>query len=148
MLALFARYASETPHRVALADADTQLTFAELDDASERIALALQQRKVGAEQPVAVCIERSVHFAVALLGVMKSGAYAVPLDPAAPRERLVAAVDACGAQWVLTAEGGQVTHAVGAAKTLDIDSLANRLFIEFGLRMPTLDCACESGTRE
>ncbi|CAE6772552.1 non-ribosomal peptide synthetase [Paraburkholderia domus] len=124
VLALFARYASETPHRVALADADTQLTFAELDDASRRIALALQQRNVGAEQPVAVSIERSVRFAVALLGVMKSGAYAVPLDPAAPHERLVAAVDACGAQWVLTAEGGQVTHAVGAAKTLDIDSLA------------------------
>ncbi|WP_434114536.1 amino acid adenylation domain-containing protein [Paraburkholderia caffeinilytica] len=121
VLALFARHASETPHRVALADADTQLTFAELDDASERIAFALQQLGVGAEQPVAVCIERSVRFAVALLGVMKSGAYAVPLDPTAPHERLSAAVDACGAQWMLTA-GGALT--VGSATALDIDALA------------------------
>jgi amino acid adenylation domain-containing protein/non-ribosomal peptide synthase protein (TIGR01720 family) len=124
VLALFARHASETPQCIALADADTQLTFAELDDASERIALALQQRNVGAEQPVAVCIERSVRFAVALLGVMKSGACAVPLDPAAPRERLAAAVDACGAQWMLTAGGAQVALAAGNARTLDLDSLA------------------------
>ncbi|MCX4172667.1 MULTISPECIES: non-ribosomal peptide synthetase [Paraburkholderia] len=123
VLALFARHASETPRRVALADADTQLTFAELDDASDRIALALQQCKVGVEQPVAVCIERSVRFAVALLGVMKSGAYAVPLDPAAPHERLAAAVDACGAQWMLTAGGVQAPPAVGNARTLDLDSL-------------------------
>ena len=40
---------------------------------------------------MAVCIERSVRFVVALIGVMKSGAYAVPLDPVdaagAPRRR-------------------------------------------------------------
>ncbi|MFM0300727.1 amino acid adenylation domain-containing protein [Paraburkholderia sediminicola] len=124
VLALFAHHASETPHRVALADTDTQLTFAELDDASDRIALALQRRGVGAEQPVAVCIERSVRFAVALLGVMKSGAYAVPLDPTAPHERLAAAVDACGAHWMLTAGGVQGALAVGNATTLDFDELA------------------------
>ncbi|MEZ0601060.1 amino acid adenylation domain-containing protein [Paraburkholderia sp. IW21] len=123
VLALFARHASETPHRVALVDADTQITFAELDDASDRIALALQKRGVRGEQPVAVCIERSVRFAVALIGVMKSGAYVVPLDPAAPHERLAAAVEACGAQWMLTAGQPQTAQAGGAAKTLDFDSL-------------------------
>ncbi|MFM0666710.1 amino acid adenylation domain-containing protein [Paraburkholderia sediminicola] len=121
ILALFARHARETPHRVALADADTQLTYAELDAASDRIAFALRQRGVDVEQPVAVCIERSVRFAVALIGVMKSGAYVVPLDPAAPHERLTASVDACGARWLLTTSKDVTT--VGAATALDFDTL-------------------------
>jgi amino acid adenylation domain-containing protein/non-ribosomal peptide synthase protein (TIGR01720 family) len=121
VLALFARHAHETPHRVALADADTQLTYAELDAASDRIAFALRQHGVGAEQPVAVCIERSVSFAVALIGVMKSGAYVVPLDPAVPHERLTASVDACGTRWMLTTSK-DVTSA-GAATALDFDTL-------------------------
>ncbi|MFM0393223.1 amino acid adenylation domain-containing protein [Paraburkholderia phytofirmans] len=124
VLALFARHARETPDRVALADAGTQLTYAEVDAASDRIAFALRQRGVDVEQPVAVCIERSVRFAVALIGVMKSGAYVVPLDPAAPRERLTASVEACGARWILTANQTRAMPAVGAASTLDFDTLA------------------------
>ncbi|MGE8158582.1 amino acid adenylation domain-containing protein [Paraburkholderia sp. NPDC080076] len=121
VLALFARHACETPHRVALADADTQLTYAEVDAASDRIAFALRERGVSAEQPVAVCIERSVRFAAALIGVMKSGAYVVPLDPAAPHERLTASVQACGARWILTTSKDVTT--VGAATALDFDML-------------------------
>ncbi|CAB3726564.1 non-ribosomal peptide synthetase [Paraburkholderia rhynchosiae] len=123
VLALFARHARETPHRVALADADTQMTYAELDDVSDRIAYALQRRGVGAEQPVAVCIERSVRFAAALLGVMKSGAYVVPLDPAAPQERLSSAIETCGARWMLTSEATKNLQALGNATTLDFDAL-------------------------
>ncbi|REG51589.1 non-ribosomal peptide synthase protein (TIGR01720 family)/amino acid adenylation domain-containing protein [Paraburkholderia sp. BL6669N2] len=123
VIALFARHARETPDRVALVDAETQLTYAEVDAASDRIASALRQRGVGVEQPVAVCIERSVRFAVALIGVMKSGAYVVPLDPAAPHERLTASVEACGAQWILTAAQTQAETSVGAATALDFDTL-------------------------
>ncbi|VVD34166.1 non-ribosomal peptide synthetase [Paraburkholderia dioscoreae] len=129
VLALFARHAREMPHRVALADADTQLTYGELDAASDRIALALRRRGVGAavgvcaEHPVVVCIERSVRFAVALIGVMKSGAYVVPLDPAAPHERLAASIDACGARWILTADQAQPLVTVGGATSIDVDTL-------------------------
>ncbi|AMO95610.1 D-alanine--poly(phosphoribitol) ligase, subunit 1 [Collimonas fungivorans] len=124
VLALFAQHASETPHRIALADADTQLTFAELDDASDRIALALQQQGAGAELPVGVCIERSVHFVVALVAVLKSGAYAVLLDPALPQERLAAAADACQARWILVAGQASPTQKIGAAQALGLDALA------------------------
>ncbi|WP_144140001.1 non-ribosomal peptide synthetase [Paraburkholderia sp. BCC1884] len=123
VLALFARHARDNPQKVALADADTRLTYAELDDASDRIARGLRQRGVGAEQAVAVCIERSARFAVALMGVMKSGAYVVPLDPAAPQERLAVAVDACGAPWIVTAANAQAADTVGTAIVIDFDTL-------------------------
>ena len=123
VLDMFAVHVSATPHRIALVDADTQLTFAELDDASERITQALLQQGAGSERPVALCIERSVHFVVALLGVLKAGAYAVLLDPAAPSERLAAAVDACQVQWLLSASETELAPHVGGARVLALDAL-------------------------
>ncbi|KQR78561.1 non-ribosomal peptide synthetase [Burkholderia sp. Leaf177] len=120
VLSLIAAHAVSTPQHVAVADDHTQLTCAELDDASNRVAVALQRRGAGVEQPVVVCIERSVRFVVALLGVLKSGAYAVLLDPAMPSERLAAAADACGAQLALVASS---PLKIGNAHVLDIDAI-------------------------
>jgi len=126
ILALIAQHAGATPHRIALADAHTQISYAELDDASNRVALALRHRGAQAEHAVAVCIERSVHFVVALIGAMKSGAYAVPLDPAMPQARLDAAIEACGAHLALIAtKDDNAPRALGHAQLLDIDTLAH-----------------------
>lgn len=130
VLALFAREAAEHPHRVALADADTRLTFAELDDASNRVALALRRDAArdeapGAETPVAICIERSARFVVAFLGVLKSGAYAVPLDPASPRERIAAALAACGARRMLAAGALDALGEFDGVAVQDIDACAH-----------------------
>ncbi|MDR5795789.1 amino acid adenylation domain-containing protein [Caballeronia sp. LZ008] len=126
ILALIAHHASATPHRIALADAHTQISYAELDDASNRIALALRHKGAKAEQAVAVCIERSVRFVVALIGAMKSGAYAVPLDPSMPHARIDAAIDACGARFALVAmNDDNAPRALGNAQLLDVDTLAH-----------------------
>ncbi|SAK43962.1 peptide synthetase-like protein [Caballeronia pedi] len=126
ILALIAQHAGATPHRIALADAHTQISYAELDDASNRIALALRQRGAQAEHAVALCIERSARFVVALIGAMKSGAYAVPLDPAMPQARLDAAIDACGARLALIAtKDDNAPRALGHAQLLDVDALSH-----------------------
>ncbi|BAO92290.1 non-ribosomal peptide synthetase [Caballeronia cordobensis] len=126
ILALIAQHASATPHRIALADASTQMTFAELDDASNRIALALRHRGARAEHAVAVCIERSARFVVALIGAMKAGAYAAPLDPSMPQARLDAAIEACGARLALVATAdGNAPRSLGNALLLDTDTLAH-----------------------
>ncbi|MBN3836640.1 non-ribosomal peptide synthetase [Burkholderia sp. Ac-20344] len=123
IVAAFARQAAAYPHRVALADASASLTFAELDDASNRIARALTQRGVAAEASVIVCIERSARFVVGLLGALKAGALAVLLDPAQPAARLAAAAADCGARWALVAEPA-VWPAGIDAQPLDVDTLA------------------------
>lgn len=126
VVAAFARQAAAYPHRVALADASASLTFAELDDASNRVAHALMLRGVAAETPVIVCIERSVRFVVGLLGALKAGALAVLLDPAQPGARIAAAAADCGARWALVAHGRDVASwpAGCTAQPLDVDALA------------------------
>ncbi|OXI88614.1 non-ribosomal peptide synthetase [Burkholderia sp. AU33423] len=123
IVAAFARQAAAYPHRVALADESASLTFAELDDASNRIARALTQRGVAAEASVIVCIERSARFVVGLLGALKAGALAVLLDPAQPAARLAAAAADCGARWALVT--GPAAWPAGIdAQPLDVDALA------------------------
>ncbi|HKT67263.1 MAG TPA: amino acid adenylation domain-containing protein, partial [Burkholderia sp.] len=123
IVAAFARQAATYPHRVALADASTSLTFAELDDASNRVAHALTLRGATAEAPVIVCLERSARFVVGLLGALKAGALAVLLDPAQPAARLTAAAIDCGARWALVAKAA-AWPADSAAQPLDVDTLA------------------------
>ncbi|ALX13348.1 non-ribosomal peptide synthetase [Burkholderia cepacia JBK9] len=123
IVAAFARQAAAYPHRVALADASASLTFAELDDASNRIARALTQRGVTAEASVIVCIERSARFVVGLLGALKAGALAVLLDPAQPAARLAAAATDCGARWALVADTAAWPAGIDT-QPLDVDTLA------------------------
>ncbi|WP_327329242.1 amino acid adenylation domain-containing protein [Streptomyces sp. NBC_01208] len=77
-----------TPDEVAVSCAGEKLTFAALASRSNQLAHHL--RGLGAEPGtrVGVCVERGVDAMVALLGVMKSGATFVPLDPDYPAERL------------------------------------------------------------
>ena len=123
IVAAFARQAAAYPHRVALADASASLTFAELDDASNRIAHALKLRGATAEAPVVVCIERSARFVAGLLGALKAGALAVLLDPAQPAARLAAAAADCGARWALVADAAAWPAGTGT-QPLDVDTLA------------------------
>jgi long-chain acyl-CoA synthetase len=58
------------------------LTYAALGNGLQRVAGLLESEGVQAGQPVALVSENSVDMAVALLGIMASGALAMPLNPA------------------------------------------------------------------
>lgn len=79
---------AQQPERIAIRfDAET-LSAAELLARSERIALALQARGIGRGQRVGLGLERGIDLVPVQLGVLRSGAAYVPLDPAFPEARL------------------------------------------------------------
>ena len=80
-------YAVCQPDAVAVVAHGQSLTYKELSTASDRIAAFLKQRGIGSESTVGLRLGRSPELIVALLGIMKSGAAYVPIDPAAPEER-------------------------------------------------------------
>ncbi len=88
LAALFEAQAGQTPHRSAVVDADTVLTFAQLNQQANRLAWSLQELGVAPDVPVAVFLERSPALVVALLAVLKAGAAFLPLDPDTPPARL------------------------------------------------------------
>ncbi|MBD0420460.1 amino acid adenylation domain-containing protein [Streptomyces sp. TRM S81-3] len=82
-----AAQARRTPHAPALVHRDRTLTYAQLDAAATNVAAHLVARGA-ARQPVGICLRRSPHLAVAVLGVLKAGGCCLPLDPDYPADRL------------------------------------------------------------
>jgi amino acid adenylation domain-containing protein len=87
---------------VAVSDATRTLTFSELDRYSTGIAARLRERGVRPGDLVGVYLDRSVDLVAGVLGVLKTGAGYVPLDPEFPADRLAFMVADANIEVVLT----------------------------------------------
>ncbi|MEK8107742.1 AMP-binding protein [Micromonospora sp. M12] len=96
---MFAAQASRTPHAVAVVAGDRTLTYRELDERANGLAHRLIAAGVRPGQPVAVLTGRTADLPVALLAVLKAGAWYLPLHAAYPVERM---------RWILDQAGGPV----------------------------------------
>ena len=118
---LFERQAARTPDAVAIRADEVEVSYAELESWSNRIARRLRRGGVGPEVPVALCLERSPAMVAAILGVLKAGGAFVPLDPASPAGRLRAILDDTKAPIVLTAGGLPDRLPEAEFDTIDLD---------------------------
>ncbi|WP_152974269.1 condensation domain-containing protein, partial [Pseudomonas asplenii] len=84
----FEARAAERPEAVALVHQDESLSYGELNARANQVAHRLLALGVRPDDRVAICVERGPAMIIGLLGILKSGAGYVPLDPAYPRERL------------------------------------------------------------
>jgi amino acid adenylation domain-containing protein len=93
------------PLAVAVREVATgaQLRYGELWQRSTAVANRLRYDGVGAGTVVAVALPRGVDLVVALLGIARSGAAYLPLDPRAPTERWTQIASAAAATHVLVA---------------------------------------------
>ena len=99
---LFERQAAESPGEPAVVCGDVEWTFAALNERANRVARLLVARGIGAEDVVALVMPRTADAITALLGVLKSGASYLPLDPAYPKARLDAMIGDAGPKLVVT----------------------------------------------
>lgn len=100
--AAFAAQVVRSPGGVAVRCAGRELSYRELDERANQLAHRLVGLGVGPEVPVAVLMERSVDLVVALLAVLKAGAFYLPLHSGYPLERMQWIVDETSAPVLLT----------------------------------------------
>jgi len=98
----FADTAQRHSARTAISADATTLTYAELDRRSNQLAHHLAANGVKAGDRVVVLLERSPALIETLVALMKLGASAVPLDPAAPAERIAFVTGDAGVRVVVT----------------------------------------------
>ncbi|MGP4105068.1 non-ribosomal peptide synthetase, partial [Nonomuraea sp. KM90] len=89
---IFRNLARVRPEAVALVEDDRQITYRELDRASDVLARRLQDSGVSPRDLVPVMMPRSAGFVAVLLALLKCGAAYAALDGRWPREQLAAVV--------------------------------------------------------
>jgi len=125
--ALVAYQAAATPDAVAVLVGDVEVTYAELDRRSNRLARHLRDLGVGPDSLVGVCLPRGVDLVVALLGVWRAGAGYVPLSPDHPRDWATWVLTDTGAGLVLTGSALVDLVAGAGTRTVCLDTVAAEL---------------------
>ena len=85
---LFSDHVTRSPHAVAIRSLGQSLTYLDLDEASNQLAHLVSGYGSGPGECVALLLERSAEAVIAMLGVLKTGAAYLAIDPALPDERL------------------------------------------------------------
>ncbi|MET0400956.1 MAG: amino acid adenylation domain-containing protein [Cystobacter sp.] len=107
--------------RVALADASTEVTYAQLGERTRALARRLRARGLGAGDVVAVVMERGIPFIETVLALWHIGAAYLPLAPAHPVAWREDVVRRAGAVLVV---GDPTASAVPGVPHLDPEVLA------------------------
>jgi amino acid adenylation domain-containing protein/non-ribosomal peptide synthase protein (TIGR01720 family) len=84
----FQRQAALTPDAPAIVWGSDTLSYRELDARTNALARTLQATGLRADDRVAVVLDRSAHFIVAAVGIMKAGGAYLPIETTCPADRL------------------------------------------------------------
>ncbi|MBQ6435402.1 MAG: amino acid adenylation domain-containing protein, partial [Synergistaceae bacterium] len=85
---LFEEQVMKTPDKTAVIACDRTLTYDELNKQANRIAHKLIAKNIGRGDIVAIKLTRKSYLISAMLGVLKTAAAYMPLDPTYPQERI------------------------------------------------------------
>lgn len=99
---LFEEQVEKTPEKVALSFQDKNLTYRELNEKSNQLALYLREKGVKKENIVGIMVSHSFEMIIGILGIMKAGAAYLPIDSSYPIERINYMLQDSGAVMVLT----------------------------------------------
>jgi amino acid adenylation domain-containing protein len=107
LLEVFLNSVVSRPEAIAVTSEGTSLTYSELNRQANALAERLAYCGVRLNDRVGLCMQRSQRLIVAILGILKSGAAYVPLDPENPKARLLYIVEDAGLSHVVADEEGR-----------------------------------------
>ena len=100
---LFEEQVERTPDSIAVVYENRKLTYRELNERANQLAnYIIQNYAIGPDALIALCLDRSEYMLIAILGVLKSGAAYVPMDPSYPDERIKYILEDTNSLLVLT----------------------------------------------
>lgn len=101
---LFRMQVARTPNSIAVICGSDQISFIDLYNRAQAVAVELSDIGVTTGSVVGVALSRGIGLIVALLAIHEAGAAYLPLDPAYPADRLSYLVDDSKASLVLVDE--------------------------------------------
>ena len=99
---LFERQVEHLPDSIAVLCEDEAITYRRLNSQANHLANYLRSLGVKAEDRIGLYVDRSLAMVIGILGILKSGAAYVPLDPAYPKDRVNFILNDSGVKMLLT----------------------------------------------
>ncbi|KAL2912317.1 hypothetical protein HK105_208164, partial [Polyrhizophydium stewartii] len=108
----FEARAKQHPDWRAVEHGDAHLSYGDLDACGSALAASLASHGVQRGSRVAVVMQRSIEFVVALVGVLKAGAAIVPVDSSFPADRIQFMLDDASVCAIVTtaSEAGRIAQ--------------------------------------
>ncbi len=142
---LFEEQAEKIPDNIAVEFGNKKITYRELNERANQFANYLIKSGAGPDVIIGISVERSPEMAIALLGILKSGAAYLPLDSSHPAERISFMIEDTGIKILITTEKIKNKLPVSDKKVLLIDSdsdlLSSESKINPGLKFNPSDLA-------
>lgn len=126
LVSLFRKKADRHPENTAIVYQEHQITYRELDQRSNQMANALLAKGIKEGMYVPVWLDRSLEWAVAVLGILKTGAAYVPIDPAYPAKRVGYILSDTDARIIITNPTlGNLLQKNGKTEIFDLENISS-----------------------
>ena len=119
----FEAIVSNDPDAVAVKFEDSELTYLQLNRVANKIAFELINLGTKPGDLVGLCVDRSLHTVMSILGILKAGAAYVPMDPNYPREHLEYIIEDARLPVVVTSSQNQLNIENLEIKVFPIDHI-------------------------
>lgn len=123
---LFRKQAILHADKTAAVYQEQKITYRDLDQRSNQVANFLLKKGVKEGQYVPVWLDRSLEWIVAVLGVIKTGAAYVPIDPSYPAKRVEYILSDTSSDLIITNQSFKdLLSESGKEKVFDLTSMEN-----------------------
>ncbi|MEM9918266.1 MAG: amino acid adenylation domain-containing protein [Bacteroidota bacterium] len=85
---VFEEQVARTPGSIAVEWGDVQLTYQQLNQKANALAIELRDRGLKPNEVVCILLSRSTDFLISVLGILKAGACFLPIDTNLPAKRI------------------------------------------------------------
>jgi amino acid adenylation domain-containing protein len=96
----FKEIVNKYPNNCCIEEGKEALTYTQIDELSDKMALNFIRKNIF-DCPIVLVLPRGIKFLVAVLGVLKSKNYYIPLDPSSPKNRISRIIDTANANIII-----------------------------------------------
>ena len=98
----FEKVVNKYPEQIAINDASGILTYSTLNSRANQLAYSIAEQTGNRREPVVFLLEHGSCQMVAMMGILKSGNFYIPLDPEFPLVHLKAMLVDSGTEIIVT----------------------------------------------
>lgn len=130
----FEDMAAENPNRIAVEFGDEHITYGDLNESANKLATVLIQSDIAVGDVVAISAERSINMVIAIIGILKSGAAYLPVDPNIPAERQRYYMETAKAKMLLSEQDDDILLGV---RNINIHKIPQDILTIYNTEIPS-----------